>query len=145
MTSELNQAFRIPCASTSANVQESLPLIVASIRAVASNFSVTSNYERTGRETERRGRSQSHNGCFQPYRPIGNQRSTHNIAEPSVFYKDICLLGCAEWEKVPCGEVKADLMQKNLYIDAWPVAKNWNEATLRQESFWMCPEKHKWQ
>ena len=134
MTSELNQAFRIPCASTSANVQESLPSIVASIRAVASNFSVTSNYERTGRETERQGRSQSHKIL-----------STHNIAEPSVFYKDICLLGCAEWEKVPCGEVKADLMWKNLYIDAWPVAKNWNEATLRQESFWMCPEKLKWQ
>lgn len=67
-------------------------------------------------------------GVFQPHRPGGNQRSTRNVAEPSV-----CLLGCPEWEKVPCGKVKAHLIRKNLYIDAWPVIKDWSAATLRQE------------
>lgn len=55
------------------------------------------------------------------------------MAEPSVFYKDACLPSCPEWEKVPRGEVKAALIRKNLYIDAWPVIKDWSEATLRQE------------
>ena len=50
-----------------------------------------------------------------------------------MFYKDVCLLDCPEWEKVPRGEVKADLIRKNLYIDAWPVVKDWSAATLRQE------------
>lgn len=133
VTSELNRAFRIPRASTSANVQAILPSTVASIRAVASNFSSTSNYGRIGRDSERRGRSRSHNGRFQPYHPRGNQRSTRDVAEPSVFYKDVCLLGCPEWEKVPRGEVKAHLIRKNLYVDAWPMIKDWSAATLRQE------------
>ena len=133
VTSELNRAFRIPRASTSANVQAILPSTVASIRAVESNFSATSNYGRTGRDSERRGRSRSHNGRFQPYRPRGNQRSTRDVAEPSVFYKDVCLLGCPEWEKVPRGEVKADLIRKNHYIDAWPVIKDWSAETLTAE------------
>lgn len=133
VTSELNRAFRIPRASTSANVQAILPSTVVSIRAVASNFSSTSNYGRIGRDSERRGRSRSHNGRFQPYHPRGNQRSTRDVAEPSVFYKDVCLLGCPEWEKVPRGEVKAHLIRKNLYVDAWPMIKDWSAATLRQE------------
>ena len=133
VTSQLNRAFRIPRASTSANVQAILPSTVASIRAVASNFSSTSNYGRIGRDSERRGRSRSHKGRFQPYRPRGNQRSTRDVAEPSVFYKDVCLLGCPEWEKVPRGEVKAHLIRKNLYVDAWPMIKDWSAATLRQE------------
>ena len=40
VTSQLNRAFRIPRASTSANVQAILPSTVASIRAVAGNFFV---------------------------------------------------------------------------------------------------------
>ena len=44
VTSQLNRAFRIPQASTSANVQAIFPSTVASIRAVARNFSATSNY-----------------------------------------------------------------------------------------------------
>ena len=42
VTSELNRAFRIPRASTSATVQAILPSTVASIRAAANNFSATS-------------------------------------------------------------------------------------------------------
>ena len=133
VTSELNRAFRIPRASTSATVQAILPLTVASIRAAANNFSATSNYGRTVRDSGRRGRSRSHNGRFQPYRSQRNQRLTRDAAEPSVFYKDVCLLDCPEWENVPLGEVKADLIRKNLYIDAWPVVKDWSAATLRQE------------
>ena len=133
VTSELNRAFRIPRASTSATVQAILPSTVASIRAAANNFSATSNYGRTVRDSGRRGRSWSKNGRFQPYRPQRNQRLTRDAAEPSVFYKDVCLLDCPEWEKVPRGEVKADLIRKNLYIDAWPVVKDSSAATLRQE------------
>ena len=114
-------------------MQAILPLTVASIRAAANNFSATSNYGRTVRDSGRRGRSRSYNGRFQPYRPQRNQRLTRDAAEPSVFYKDVCLLDCPEWEKVPRGEVKADLIRKNLYIDAWPVVKDWSAATLRQE------------
>ena len=96
MTSELNRAFRIPRASTSVTVQAILQLTVASIRAAAQNVSATSNYGRTVRESERRGRSRSHNGQFQPNRSQRNQRLTRDVAEPSVFYKDVCLLGCPE-------------------------------------------------
>ena len=53
VTSELNWAFRIPLASTSANVQAILLLTVASIRAFASKFSATSNYGRIARDSER--------------------------------------------------------------------------------------------
>ena len=67
------------------------------------------------------------------HHPQRNQKLTQDVAEPSVFYKGVCLLDCPEWEKVPCGEVKADLIRKNLYIDAWPVVKDWSAATLRQE------------
>lgn len=114
-------------------MQAILPWTVASIRAVASNFLATSNYGRIGRDSERRGRSRSHNGRFQPYRPHGNHRSTRDVAEPSVFYNDICLLSCPEWEKVPRGEVKAHLIRKNLYVNAWLMIKDWSAATLRQE------------
>lgn len=68
------------------------------------------------------------------------------MTEPSLFYKDVRLLTCPEWE-VPHGEEKADLIQKNRCVDAWPVVKDWSAATLRQEIknlSLMCSEKLKW-
>ena len=132
---ELNRAFRIPreqrTSTSTTTVNAISPSTREAITAVANNFSANSNYGRP--TTARRGRSRSYNGRFQPYRPRGNHRATRDAVEPSIYYKDVCLLGCPEWEKVPRGEVKADLVRKNPYIDAWPVVKDWNEATLRQE------------
>ena len=48
-------------------------------------------------------------------------------------YKDICLLPDPEWIQVPRGTTKGNLVQRGLYIDAFPLDKNWSEVRLYSE------------
>ena len=40
-----------------------------------------------------------------------------------------------EWKQVPRGSAKATLMEKGLYVDAFQLDKNWDEARLYNELF----------
>ena len=49
------------------------------------------------------------------------------------MYKDICLLPEPEYDQVPRGAAKANLVQRGLYVDAFKLNKNWSEARLYKE------------
>ena len=45
-----------------------------------------------------------------------------------VVFKDVCLLPGPVWNQVPRGSVKATLVERRLYVDAFRLDKNWDEA-----------------
>ena len=49
------------------------------------------------------------------------------------MYKDICLLPDPEYDQVPRGAAKANLVQLGLYVDAFKLDKTWGEARLYVE------------
>ena len=49
------------------------------------------------------------------------------------MYKDICLLSEPEYHQVPRGAVKANLVQRGLYVDTFKLDKNRGEARLYME------------
>ena len=49
------------------------------------------------------------------------------------MYKDICLLPDFEYDQVPRGAVKANLVQSVLYVDAFKLDKTLSEACLYVE------------
>ena len=119
---ELNRSFQIPRGS----------------RSMASGFSSRENYgpvmrrPRSRRSVPQTSRS-STSGRFQPYSPSPSSGSGNGANEAGTYYKDICLLPSPTWECVPRGKVKITLIQKDMYIDAWPVCRGWDESTLRRE------------
>ena len=59
--------------------------------------------------------------------------STSRGEQPDFMYKDICLLPEPEYDQVPRGVAKANLVQRGLYVDAFKLDKNWGEARLNVE------------
>ena len=53
--------------------------------------------------------------------------------EPPSYFKDVCVLPNPSWERVPRGKMKVFCINKNMYVDAWEVKKDWDEVTLRGE------------
>lgn len=49
------------------------------------------------------------------------------------MYKDICLLPEPEYDQVPWGAAKANLVQRGLYVDAFELDKTWGEGRLYVE------------
>ena len=49
------------------------------------------------------------------------------------MYKDVCLLPEPEYDQVPQGTAKANLVQCGLYVDAFKLDKSWSEARLYME------------
>ena len=74
-----------------------------------------------------------HNYTFQQTRrcPRGgarNSASTSRVGQPDFMYKDICLLPDSEYDQVPQGAAKANLVQSGLYVDAFKLNKTLSEA-----------------
>ena len=128
-TEELNQCFQIPCLPAARSVSNQGQ---QSYRDLAAGFSSSQNYSSARQPRTRRQLPRSSSGRYQPYnaRRGGSNRETH---EPACFYKDVCLLPNPSWDRVPRGKIKAFCINQKMYVDAWEVRKEWNEATLRGE------------
>ena len=106
---ELNRCFQVPRlpASNSSVLQQS------SGRDLAAGFSSRQNYSSARQPRMRRQVPRSSSG-------------------PS-YFKDVCVLPNPSWERVPRGKMKVFCINKNMYVDAWEVKKDWAEVTLRGE------------
>ena len=64
-----------------------------------------------------------------------NSASTSRVEQPDLYslYKDICLLPNPEYDHVPRGAAKANLVQRGLYFDAFKLDKTCSEARLYVE------------
>ena len=126
INTELNRAFQIPRGRVTAASSGT-----TFATRLASGFNPQWNYTNTQQHrVNRRGRSRSACGRFQPY-SRGTSRSSTSSGE-SVYYNDVCLLPSPSWESVPRGSTKLHLIQKGMFIDAWPISKTWEEADLKR-------------
>ena len=127
---ELNRCFQVPRlpAPNSSVLQQS------SGRGLAAGFSSRQNYSSARQPRMRRQVPRSSSGRFQPY--VRNQCSrggNRDVVEPPSYFKDVCVLPNPSWERVPRGKMKVFCINKNMYVDAWEVKKDWDEVTLRGE------------
>ena len=117
---ELNSRFQIP--RTRGSNPVTTPHISVPKRTVtSSDFNPRQNYN-----FQRPGRRKSRKGSV--------QKGT-TATKPELVYKDICLLPNPEWHQVPRGSAKASLVERGLYVDAFQLDKNWDEARLYTELF----------
>ena len=145
---ELHRSFQIPRTGASSNNQSEQPSQseqfqgstsnqTGIISSIAAGFSSRANYSNTRAITRSRRTNRSNNtGRFQPY--SRNRSSTSNVEEPKVYYKDVCFLPNSTWDSVPRGKVKVELIERGMFVDAWPVNKNWNEKELQNEVVKLC-------
>ena len=49
--------------------------------------------------------------------------SNKSIAKSEIIIKDVCLLPSSCWEEVSRRHIKQDLINRNLFIDAWSLDK----------------------
>ena len=73
-------------------------------------------------------------GRFVPYTTAA-KASSKNKQKSEIIMKDVCLLPSSRWEEVPRRDIKQDLINRNLFIDAWSLDKCWSEQQLRLELF----------
>ena len=135
ISEELNNAFQIPRGREPSTLR-SIPgtRIWNEISQLSSGFSNNQNYGGRSGGQRRRGRQERLNlrtasGRFYAVR---TSRREHSAVD-WMYTKDVCLLPSLSWNKVPRGRMKAFLINRGMYVDAWPVLKDWNEATLRLE------------
>ena len=122
ISEELNHAFQItrgPVQQPSALGESPGNCTYSDISQLAAGFSNTHNYGARS-SGQRRGRQESLNR-----RTSGRFYTVRN--------EDVCLLPSPSWNKVPRGGMKAFQINRGIYVDAWPVLKDWNEATLTRE------------
>lgn len=70
-------------------------------------------------------------GC--PRGGARNSASTSRVEQPDFMYKDNCLIPDSEYDQVPQGAAKANLVQSGLYVDAFKLDKTSSEACLYVE------------
>ena len=144
---ELYRSFQNPRTSTSGNInqaveqpsqfQGSTSNQASIINSIAAGFSSRSNYSNTRATTRSRRMNPSNNtGRFLPY--SHSRLSTSNVEEPKIYYKAICFLPYFTWNSVPRGWVKVELIEREMYVDAWAVNKNWSEKELNNEVVKLC-------
>ena len=79
----------------------------------------------------RRSPPRSGSGRFVPY---STKKKKGNVKSPvKLVIKDVCLLLDPQYDTVPRRQMKADLVMRNLYVDAWSLDKVWSEERLRNE------------
>ena len=124
---ELNRCFQVPRlpAPNSSVLQQS------SGRDLAAGFSSRQNYSCARQPRMRRQVPRSSSGRFQPYASNCSRGGNRNVVEPPSYFKDVCVLPNPSWERVPRGKMKVFCINKNMYVDAWEVKKDWDEVTLR--------------
>ena len=134
---ELNSAFQLPRGPQHGNSSNAcMPSSLcnpSALSRLSGGFSNRQNYSRgvdVGRGRRRRQTTfnRTSHGRFYSVR-TGPREETAD----RVFTKDVCLLPSPSWNRVPRGKRKARLITNGMYVDAWPVLKDWNEASLRQE------------
>lgn len=126
---ELNRCFQVPRlpAPNSSVLQQS------SGRDLAAGFSSRQNYSSARQPRMRRQVPRSSSGRFQPYARNCSRGGNRDVVEPPSYFKDVCVLPNPSWERVPRGKMKVFCINKNMYVDAWEVKKDWDEVTLRGE------------
>ena len=72
-------------------------------------------------------------GRFVPYTTAA--KASKSKAKSDIIIKDVCLLPSSCWKEVPKRQIKQDLINRNLFIDAWSLDKSWSEQQLRLELF----------
>ena len=133
---ELNRCFQIPRSKSHPNSQPLSQPNLTGINSLSSGFSARANYGATSARRRPRSNHCSSTGWFQPY-----SRSTSQIsAEPKVFYKEVCLLPLPMWDTVPRGNIKVDLIERNLCVDAWAVDKSWTKEDLTCKAAKLFPK-----
>ncbi|XP_028413665.1 uncharacterized protein LOC114536521 [Dendronephthya gigantea] len=73
----------------------------------------------------------SGNGRFVPYTTAAKASKSKSKAD--IIIKDVCLLPSPRWQELPRRHIKQDLINRNLFIDAWSLDKSWSEQQLRSE------------
>ncbi|CAH3135022.1 unnamed protein product [Porites lobata] len=121
---ELNRCFRVPRlpAPNSSVLQQS------SGRDLAAGFSSRQNYSSARQPRMRRQVPRSSSGRFQPYARNCSRGGNRDVVEPPSYFKDVCVLPNPSWERVPRGKMKVFCINKNMYVDAWEVKKDWDES-----------------
>ena len=119
ITEEVNAQFQIP-----RQVSRGRRTATATTSTIvpATSFNPRQNY--TFQQTRRYPRGGARNSS-----------STSRVEQPDLYslYKDICLLPNPEYDHVPRGAAKANLVQRGLYVDAFKLDKTWSEARLYVE------------
>ena len=126
---ELNRCFQVPRlpAPNSSVLQQS------SGRDLAAGFSSRQNYSSARQPRMRRQVPRSSSGRFQPYARNCSRGGNRDVVEPPSYFKDVCVLPNPSWERVPRGKMKVFCINKNMYVDACEVKKDWDEVTLSGE------------
>ena len=120
-TEELNSRFQIP--RTRGSNQTPVNTHVARRTVSSSDFNPRQNYS-----FQRPGRRKSQKGFV---------KKNTTTTKPDFVYKDVCLLPNPDWNQVPRGSAKASLVERGLYVDAFRLDKNWGEARLYTELFYL--------
>ena len=105
---EVNFRFQIP--------RSSAPQPAPRRRVPSQDFNPRQNYsfQRTGRR--------------RPQKQSVSKSAVPAATKSEVVFKDVCLLPGPAWNQVPRGSVKATLVERRLYVDAFRLDKNWDEA-----------------
>lgn len=75
----------------------------------------------------------SGNGRFVPYTTAA--KASKSKVKSEIIIKDVCLLPSPRWQELPRRHTKQELINRNLFIDAWSLDKSWSEQQLRSELF----------
>lgn len=113
------------------------------VNTATGNVSVNEELSERFRLPRRQSRSSSastrplprgSSGRFVPYTTAA-KASSKNKQKSEIIMKDVCLLPSSRWEEVPRRHIKQDLINRNLFIDAWSLDNCWSDQQLRLELF----------
>lgn len=104
---ELNARFQIPRGGASPG-RTNIATATNSTIVPAASFNPRQNYSSHLQRTRR---------C--PRGGVRNSTTTSATSKSDFMYKDVCLLPEPEYDQVPRGVAKANLVQRGLYVDAF--------------------------
>lgn len=129
---KLNSAFQLPCGPQHGNSSRAcMPSYLCNLSTLSrlsGGFSNRQKYSR-GIDVGRGWRRWQTTFNRTSFGCTGLREETAD----RVFAKDVCLLPSPSWNRVPCGKRKAYLISNGMDVYAWPVLKDCNKASLRQE------------
>ena len=119
--------------STNRNVNTATSINVSVNKEISERFRLPRGQNRSS-STSTRQLPKGSSGRFVPYTTVA-KASSKNKQKSEIIMKDVCLLPSSRWEEVPRRDIKQDLINRNLFIDAWSLDKCWSEQQLQLELF----------
>jgi hypothetical protein len=95
-------------------------------------FSESFRLPRCQNRSSARPLPRSGNGRFVPYTAAA-KASKSKVKAAEIVIKDVCLLPSPRWQEVPRRHMKQEVIDRNVFIDAWSLDKSWSELQLRSE------------